>query len=130
MFEEVPSTPFISPVQDMNTEKKGLSGIGPNEAQGFKRHIYWLDLLQIGALRCKTGKKLEKPADAMHSGRVLRRSQSTKHQAAWQPRWRRRLGGVATVLATGGGAGNRARNLAAVLAARRKIWQASKTHRR
>lgn len=131
----------------MSTEKKGLSGIGSNEAQGFKRPIYRFDLLQIGALRYKTGKKLEKPADAMRSGCVLRRSQSTKHQAAWQPRWRRigsgvatmpapgregglvtaqatgrgrrgdRAGDLAAALATGGGAGNRARNLAAAPAA-------------
>ena len=104
MFEEIPSTPFISPAQGMNAENKGLSGIGSNEAQGFKRPIYRLDLLQFGALRCETGKKLEKPADAMRSGRVLRRSQSTKHQAAWQPRWRRIGSGVTTMPAPGRGA--------------------------
>lgn len=136
MFEEIPSTPFISPAQGMNAEKKGLSGIGSNEAQGFKRPIYRLDLLQIGALLCETGKKLEKPADAMRSGRVLRRSQSTKHQTAWQPRWRRigsgvatmpapgREGGLVTAQATGRGRrGDRAGDLAAALAAWQPRWR-------
>lgn len=138
MFEEVPSTPFISPAQGMNTEKKGLSGIGSNEAQGFKRHIYRFDLLQIGALRCKTGKKLEKPADGMAAALAPEAWRcgdcAGDGRAAWRPcrGLGSRAGGMATAPATGGRRGGRAGSTGGLRPCwlRAGGWQASETHRR